>query len=58
MFIPAVAQKLMKENERRAAGGKDWLIPLGGAALGNGWIDATIQGRIGQCRISQQLKIC
>ena len=36
----------MKENERHVAKGasKDWIIPLGGAALGNGWIDATIQG--------------
>lgn len=47
MFIPAVAQHIMKENERHVAKGanKDWIIPLGGAALGNGWIDATIQGR-------------
>jgi len=36
----------MKENNARVAKGVDkkWLIPLGGAALGNGWIDATIQG--------------
>ncbi|CAB9503398.1 Pheromone-processing carboxypeptidase KEX1 [Seminavis robusta] len=45
MFIPAVAQHFMKENERRVAkGANEWIIPLGGAALGNGWIDATIQG--------------
>ena len=35
MFIPAVAQHIMKENERREAKGvgKEWLMPLGGAAL-------------------------
>jgi len=35
MFIPAVAQHIMKENERRVAKGvgKEWLMPLGGAAL-------------------------
>jgi hypothetical protein len=40
MFIPAVAAHIMKENNDRIAkkSRNEWLMPLGGAALGNGWI--------------------
>jgi hypothetical protein len=33
MFIPSVAQHIMKENQRREAKGtsKEWMMPLGGA---------------------------
>lgn len=46
MFIPSVARHFHLANKKAIAAGDSTrlLIPLKGASLGNGWIDATVQG--------------
>ena len=47
MFVPSVARHFHMENKKALAKGnpKDRImVPLKGASLGNGWIDAKIQG--------------
>ena len=41
MYVPSIARKICLENRKTQSDAK---IPLAGIALGNGWIDATVQG--------------
>jgi carboxypeptidase D len=46
MFVPAISRYIMLQNKKAMAdGGSDrFIVPLKGAALGNGWIEAETQG--------------
>jgi len=47
MFVPSIAKYIMNANQKAIASGntdRRIIVPLAGAAIGNGWIDATIQG--------------
>lgn len=43
MYVPSIARKIHHENKKRK-NTPEQEIPLQGIALGNGWIDATVQG--------------
>jgi serine carboxypeptidase-like clade IV len=44
MFIPSIARHFNLENKKAATDTSRIVIPLKGASLGNGWIEATTQG--------------
>ena len=44
MFIPSIARRFHLENKKKVDDDNRIVIPLKGASLGNGWIDAKIQG--------------
>jgi hypothetical protein len=48
MYVPSIAHRIHRENQKLAAGVEDGVdrrrVPLEGIALGNGWVDARVQG--------------
>lgn len=44
MFVPSIARHFNLENKKVATDSSRIMIPLKGASLGNGWIEAKTQG--------------
>lgn len=42
MFVPSISRYIHKANKE--ADDSRFIVPLAGAALGNGWVDAEVQG--------------